>query len=210
MSFNDHQGDLFSVSREGDPEVLIKELETAAARCTSCRYHKNRKKSVFSSGSLDARIMLVAEGPGRNENEKGIPFVGPAGEVLDAILGKLSLKRAHLYICNAVKCWTGEGNPSPSMTCIKTCRHFLVDQIQLVKPAVIVACGNYSLKALFGESFGGIVKETGNVRYYGSTPVVPVIHPAAFLRPKEPTIEKAWKTATMAAWIKAKEIAYEQ
>lgn len=206
--FNDEQSDLFAPRLEGTKKEQLATLAASASACTACSYHKNRRKSVFASGTADAKIMLIAEGPGRNENDTGKPFVGAAGEILEKILTALSLKKTDIYICNIVKCWTGIGNPSPVTKSIKACRHYLVGQIEIVKPKVIVATGNYALIGLLGSNFSGIVKETGNIRKYGKIPVVPTIHPAAFLRPKDEATMLMWKRSTWKAWKLAKELAY--
>jgi uracil-DNA glycosylase len=105
-------------------------------------------------------------------------------------------------------CWPGMGNPDPSMSCIKECRHFMVKQIDIVYPKVIVAAGNYALKGLFGSNFSGITKEVGQERDFLGHTVIPVLHPAAFLRPKDAGILRTWKKSTWAAWQKAAEVAY--
>jgi DNA polymerase len=207
MIFNDSQLDLLAPREEGTPRERLALLAEGAARCTACRYNKNRKTSVFGSGNSSAKLLLVSEAPGRNENRKGLPFVGKAGDVLDKILGGLKLSRKQIYICNIIKCWPGDGNPDPSMTCIKQCRHFLVKQIDIIKPKVIVAAGNFALKGLFGTNYAGITKEVGVERPYLGIPVIPVLHPAAFLRDKDAGILREWKKSTWEAWKHALEIA---
>ncbi len=207
MIFNDQQLDMLSMIDEGTKEERLHTVSRKAAACQDCRYYKNRKRSVFGSGSPDSKMMVLAEAPGRWENEKGYPFAGKSGGVLDKILAALDMNRKNVYICNVIKCWPGDGNPDPTMTCIKSCRHYLVNQIEIIQPKVIVAAGNYALKGLFGHNFSGIVKETGVVHSYGNISVVPVIHPAAFLRSKEAGVLKEWKLKTWAAWKIARDIA---
>lgn len=124
--------------------------------CTRCRLHKGRNKIVFGVGSPEAKLVFVGEGPGADEDQQGIPFVGRAGQLLTQMIEGTSakegipLKRADVYICNVVKCRPPE-NRTPEPDEMEICGQFLFRQLSAIKPKAICALGSTAAKALLGE-----------------------------------------------------------
>ncbi|MCP3964461.1 MAG: uracil-DNA glycosylase [bacterium] len=160
--------------------VALGELATEASECAACRLSEGRKQVVFGSGNPDADLMLVGEGPGAEEDRRGLPFVGPAGELLTKILRAIDLERDEVYIANVVKC-RPPSNRDPERDEIAACRGYLERQIELVRPRVIVALGRVAAQALFGttEALGRLRGRWHTVR---GVPARATYHPAALLR----------------------------
>ncbi len=158
-------------------------LATVAAEaggCTACKLSQGRKNVVFGSGNPDAELMLIGEGPGAQEDRQGLPFVGPAGELLTKILRAIDIDRTQVYIANVVKC-RPPSNRDPEPGEIAACRGFLERQIELVQPRVIVALGRVAAQALLGtsEALGRLRDRWHEVR---GVPARATYHPAALLR----------------------------
>jgi uracil-DNA glycosylase family 4 len=153
--------------------------------CTNCELHRTRVKGVPGEGPENARMMFIGEGPGHNENQQGRPFVGAAGQFLEALLKSIGLKRSDVYICNVVKCRPPD-NRDPLPAEISACKPYLDRQIALIKPKLIVTLGRFSMAPYFpGES---ISKIHGQARRRGEQTVVAMFHPAAALhQPKYKT-----------------------
>jgi uracil-DNA glycosylase family 4 len=153
--------------------------------CTNCELHRTRVKGVPGEGPENAQIMFIGEGPGFNENQQGRPFVGAAGQFLEALLKSIGLKRSDVYICNVVKCRPPE-NRDPLPAEITACKQYLDSQIAVIKPKLIVTLGRFSMAPYFpGES---ISKVHGQARKLGNQVVVAMFHPAAALhQPKYKT-----------------------
>lgn len=153
--------------------------------CTNCELHHTRVKGVPGEGPENAKIMFIGEGPGLNENQQGRPFVGAAGQFLEALLKSIGLKRSDVYICNVVKCRPPD-NRDPLPAEIAACKGYLDRQIALIKPKLIVTLGRFSMAPYFpGES---ISKVHGQARKRGQQVVVAMFHPAAALhQPKYKT-----------------------
>jgi DNA polymerase len=136
---------------------------------------------VFSDGNRDARLMVVGEAPGAQEDRTGLPFVGPAGKLLDLLLATIGLSRAEsVYICNVIKCRPPENrNPRPDE--IEACAPYLRRQIDLVEPEAILAVGTFAGQ-LLSRSDRPLGKLRGEVYSYEGIPVVVTYHPAALLR----------------------------
>ncbi len=136
---------------------------------------------VFSDGPVDARVMVVGEAPGANEDATGLPFVGAAGKLLDLLLMSVGLSRKEqVYICNVLKCRPpGNRNPLPGE--IESCTPFLRKQIELVRPEVLLGVGTFAAQFLTGTS-SPLGKLRGEVYSYEGVPVVVTYHPAALLR----------------------------
>jgi uracil-DNA glycosylase family 4 len=156
------------------------ELESIASVCTSCDLSRERTNVVFSSGSPDARVMVVGEGPGQQEDEQGIPFIGRSGQLLVDLLGEIGFDRDDVYIANVVKCRPPR-NRDPRPDEIDACKPYLRRQIELVDPAVVVTVGNFSSKLLLGTTTG-ITKLRGSAYEWCGRHLVPTFHPAAALR----------------------------
>lgn len=152
-----------------------------AAGCTACRLAETRTTVVFGSGSDDARLMFVGEAPGANEDREGLPFVGRAGQLLEQLLGEIGLSRDEVYIANVLKC-RPPGNRDPQPDEIEACKGYLLRQLELVQPEVVMTLGNFATKLLLRTDVG-ITKMRGQVyRWWRGIRVVPTFHPAAALR----------------------------
>jgi len=157
----------------------LAELYQRIAVCQDCEdLARTRTKVVPGEGPDRAHIVFIGEAPGFNEDQQGRPFVGQAGQFLEALLGSIGLKRSDVYICNVIKC-RPPGNRDPLPTEIKNCQKWLDRQLELIAPKMIVTLGRYSLAKFFpGESISkihGKERKRDNVIYY------PMYHPAAAL-----------------------------
>ena len=149
--------------------------------CQRCGLCAGRTQIVFGDGNPDAKILFVGEGPGEQEDLRGLPFVGRAGELLTQMIEKgMGLSRSEVYICNIVKC-RPPGNRTPLPDEVAACRPFLDAQIQAVKPRVIVTLGRPAASLLLGEEVA-ITRARGTWREYRGIPLMPTLHPAYVLR----------------------------
>lgn len=156
-------------------------LGAEASTCTRCSLAATRTKVVFGSGDPAARLVLVGEGPGRDEDLCGEPFVGRSGKLLDRLVEEeLGMRRASCYIANVVKCRPPQ-NRDPKPDEMAACRPFLDRQLELVSPAVVVTLGNVATRALLGTA-DGIRSVRGRAYPFGDAMLVPTYHPAAALR----------------------------
>ncbi len=147
--------------KASDYEKLREEIMT----CTKCVLHRNRKNPVPGEGPIDAEVMVVGEAPGRREDELGRPFVGMAGKLLDSLLEKAGLRREQVYITNVVKC-RPPGNRDPRPEEINACIPYLIKQIRIIRPRVIIAVGRIAASTLFklaGLKWRGMKAEHGIV-----------------------------------------------
>ena len=174
-----------SEPRPGDPEERRRRLEQLAAEaatCTACVLREKRTQSVFARGNPEAQLVFVGEGPGFEEDQQGLPFVGPAGRLLDRMIDAMGFGQGEIYICNIVKCRPPD-NRTPRAEEAIACARFLVPQLELVAPKVIVALGRCAAENL------GVAQASGAWRgRWGSwhdTPVMPTYHPAYLLRSPE-------------------------
>ena len=149
--------------------------------CTRCALHEHRTQIVFGVGSESADLVVIGEAPGHNEDLKGEPFVGPAGEMLDRMLENvIGLQRGEVYILNIVKCRPPKNrNPAPDE--VDACAPFLRRQIEALDPQVLLVLGSVAFKALF-ETQEGITRARGKWREWNGVPVMPTFHPAYLLR----------------------------
>ena len=160
--------------------------------CQRCKLAKTRKNLVFGVGNPQARLVFVGEGPGADEDAKGEPFVGAAGQVLNRIISAMGLKREEVYICNVVKC-RPPGNRDPESDEIATCSPFLLRQLQSVNPEVIVALGKPASHTLLGTK-EPISKLRGKFRDFHGIPLMPTYHPSYLLRKQgEGSMESFWE-----------------
>ena len=156
-------------------------VREALGECTRCRLHQGRSRIVFGDGNPDADLMFVGEGPGAEEDRRGLPFVGRAGELLTSMIEKgLGIARRDVYICNIVKCRPPE-NRTPLADEAATCRPFLDGQIAAVRPRVIVALGKPAATLLLGREVS-ITRIRGIWHDYRGIPLMPTFHPAFILR----------------------------
>ena len=150
--------------------------------CTRCRLAEGRTNVVFSDGSESARLMVVGEAPGANEDKTGLPFVGQAGKFLDLLLATVDLSREDsVYICNVLKC-RPPGNRNPMPDEIESCSPYLEKQLELVHPEVLLAVGTFAAQLLTGRQKIALGKLRGEVHSYHGVPLVVTYHPAALLR----------------------------
>jgi DNA polymerase len=162
-------------------------LRERALACVKCPHlASSRKNVVFGVGSIDAQLMFVGEAPGADEDEQGEPFVGKAGQLLTKIIQATGLSRADVYIANILKCrpdTPGQtaGNRKPTSGEMATCIPYLHEQIDLIRPRVIVALGGTAVDGLLGKTVG-ITKLRGTWKTYRGTPLMPTYHPAYLLR----------------------------
>lgn len=160
----------------GKMAALKKEL----AGCMKCQLGSTRKNIVFGEGNPEAGILIVGEGPGANEDETGRPFVGRSGKLLDKIFASIDLDREKLFIANIVKC-RPPNNRTPSAAESEICSKFLEQQIDIMKPGIIVALGASAARTLLNTRTGiGLLR--GEFHRYLNTPVLVTYHPAALLR----------------------------
>lgn len=148
--------------------------------CTRCTLHAGRTNIVFGVGSPDARLMFVGEGPGADEDEQGVPFVGRAGQLLTQIIKAMGFERDEVYIANVVKC-RPPNNRNPEPDEIALCEPFLVRQIEAIQPAVIVALGKFAAQTLL-RSTVPITRLRGQFHRLGAFDVMPTFHPSYLLR----------------------------
>lgn len=161
--------------------AAYEELREAALGCTRCGLSETRTQVVFSDGVVDARLVVVGEAPGANEDATGIPFVGAAGQYLDLLLASVDLSRQDsVYICNVLKC-RPPGNRNPMPDEIEACSPFLKRQLELVAPRALLAVGTFAAQALTGAQ-KPLGKLRGEVHGYQGIPLVVTYHPAALLR----------------------------
>ena len=185
----------------------LADLETAIQGCLACPLGSGRMKFVFGEGNGRARLMLIGEGPGRDEDLQGRPFVGKAGELLDRMIGAIGLRREDTYIANIVKCRPPD-NRTPTPEEAQTCLGYLRRQIEFVQPSVIVTLGATPLRELLGVG-EGITKVRGQWRQLKlggrEIPVMPTFHPAYVLRQYTQAVRRAvWEDFKAAkAWMDA-------
>jgi uracil-DNA glycosylase family 4 len=159
------------------------DLKKEVQNCTKCALHKTRKNPVFGKGPTDAKIMLIGEAPGREEDLQGLPFVGKAGKELDNMLQAAGIEIDEIFITNVVKC-RPPGNRNPEPYEMMKCNPYLVKQIQIIRPKVIVLLGNIALSLVTGKA-SGITKMRGKTYEYLSYPAIPTFHPAYVIRNPE-------------------------
>jgi DNA polymerase len=157
----------------------LRDAAAEASRCTRCRLARGRTQVVYGTGHPNADLMFIGEGPGFHEDKQGEPFVGAAGQLLNRMLGEIGLVRDQVYIANIVKC-RPPGNRDPRPDEIEACTPWLVEQISLIQPSVIVTLGNFATKFVL-QTQTGITRLRGRVHAWHGRAVVPTFHPAAIL-----------------------------
>ncbi len=168
----------------------IEDLGRQAADCSRCGLAERRTKVVFGDGAGTAGLMLIGEGPGRYEDESGIPFVGKAGKLLDRIIAAVGCQRPELYITNIVKC-RPPGNRDPRPEEVLACRPYLNRQVEALTPKLVVAVGRPSAQSLLRTELP-LSRLRGRVHSLGGIPVVVTYHPAYLLRSPAQKA-KAWE-----------------
>jgi DNA polymerase len=166
-----------------DPPAGLGAIRAELGDCQRCALAKGRRQIVFGSGDAKAALVFVGEGPGREEDLSGEPFVGPAGELLTRIITAMKLTREVVYICNVVKC-RPPGNRLPQPEEMATCMPFLKAQLRAIGPKVICTLGACATQALL-ETDTPISKLRGRFHDYGQSRLMPTFHPAYLLRHPE-------------------------
>ncbi len=182
-------------------------LRQAVAECRACGLCESRTQTVFGTGHPQAHWMVVGEAPGEQEDRSGLPFVGPAGQLLDRMLAALQLTRAEdgdqpprqrVFIANTLKCRPPH-NRNPAAEEMAQCEHFLQRQIELVQPRMILAMGRFAVQALLRSS-DPVGRLRGRVHRYHGVPLVVTYHPAYLLR-NLPDKARAWEDLCLAAAV---------
>jgi len=158
----------------------MREVRVAMGDCSRCRLSESRTQIVFGAGNPQADLMFIGEAPGQEEDRRGEPFVGRAGQLLDKMIAAIGFSRQEVYIANIVKC-RPPGNRNPREDEIQACGEFLTAQIGILAPRVIVALGKFAASTLLGEEIA-ITRARGRLRSYGAIPLMPTFHPAYLLR----------------------------
>jgi DNA polymerase len=181
------------------PETALAALRTRAALCVKCPHlAASRKNVVFGVGDIHAALMFVGEAPGADEDRQGEPFVGAAGQLLTRIIKTMGFGRENVYIANVLKCrpdTPGQitGNRKPTGDEMKTCLPYLLEQIDLIHPKVIVALGATAVEGLLGKT-EPIGKQRGRFQDFRGIPLMPTFHPSYLLRNQALTEKrKVWE-----------------
>ncbi len=176
-SENTHQMDLLDSATK---KMTLEQISDEIGDCTRCKLHEGRTNIVFGEGNANARLVFVGEGPGRDEDEQGKPFVGRAGKLLTKIIHAMGLQRTDVFICNVVKCRPPD-NRNPEADEMTTCGQFLTKQLISIDPEVIVCLGSIASKYLLNSkaSLGSL---RGKFHPYLNSKLLVTYHPAALLR----------------------------
>jgi DNA polymerase len=158
--------------------MSLEDVRTGILNCTSCRLWETRSRAVPGDGFANARIFVVGEAPGFQEEIQGRPFVGKSGKFLMELFASIGIVRRDMYVANRVNCRPPD-NRDPLPDELEACRHWVFDQLNLIDPKVIVTCGRFSMKLFFPSS--SITDLHGKARWDGKRLYFPSLHPAAAL-----------------------------
>jgi DNA polymerase len=206
---------MVKTSRASRAEAELQRLADEAAGCQDCDLYRNATQTVFGEGAANARILLLGEQPGDQEDKAGEPFVGPAGRILDKALDEVGLSRHDVYTTNAVKHfkWTAKGkrriHQRPSAREMAACHQWLEGELAAVDPDVIVVLGATAGQALFGSKFR-VGAARGEVLDLDGRAVVATIHPSAVLRVREPADRDEQYAGLVADLRRAVEVSEEE
>ena len=179
-----------------EKEKAIAHLKERALACVKCQHLvRSRKNVVFGVGSIHADLIFVGEAPGVDEDREGEPFVGKAGQLLTRIIEAMGLQRSQVYIANVLKCrpdtpGQSYGNRKPTPSEMQTCRPFLMEQIRLIRPKVVVALGGTAVEGLLNSSGVYITKMRGRFLDFNGLPLMPTYHPSYVLRNSSNAIKR--------------------
>jgi len=178
------------------PQYTWEQLADAVAHCTACKLHSSRTQGVLGVGDRNADWLIIGEAPGADEDRVGEPFVGQAGKLLDAMLASIGLKRGeNVYIANVLKS-RPPGNRNPEPDEVAACRPYLVAQIELIQPKLILALGRFAAQNLL-DTDEAISRLRGRVHRFQEVPLVVTYHPAYLLR-NLPDKARAWEDLCLA------------
>jgi len=155
-------------------------LQDACSNCRQCTLHQGRTQVVFGVGNPNSPILLIGEGPGEQEDLQGVPFVGPAGKLLDDMLALIGLDRTKLYICNIVKCRPPR-NRDPLNNEQEACRYWLEEQLRIIDPQIILCLGRVAAMQMIKPDFK-ITREHGQWFTWNGRRIMAIYHPSALLR----------------------------
>ena len=175
MGASDHD-----LSGSASHDLDLGQVEREALGCTSCRLCEKRTKVVFGVGSPNADLMFIGEAPGHDEDLQGEPFVGRAGQLLNRIIEAMGLRREDVYIANAAKC-RPPNNRNPSAEEIASCRHFLLRQVALIRPRVIVLLGRVAVRSVMDRE-ESLARMRGRFHNWQGIATYCTYHPAYLLR----------------------------
>src|SRR5262249_28521218 len=192
---NHEEMPLQTIAVEDIPPTALRLIREDLGDCTRCRLHKQgRKQIVFGVGNSEADLMFIGEAPGADEDEQGEPFVGRAGQLLTNMIKAMGLRREDVYIANIIKC-RPPGNRTPERDECETCSPFLMRQIEVIKPKVIVALGAVAARTLLAIN-APMSELRGHWYHFRGTKLAVTYHPAFLLR--DPRQKKeAWKDLQM-------------
>jgi len=181
---------LFEAVDKVHDDSLLKIQQDIGPDCTRCKLHKQRNRIVFGDGHPDAKLVFVGEGPGADEDAQGLPFVGRAGRLLTQMIEAMGLQRGDVYICNVVKCRPPE-NRAPEPDEVAECSPYLLRQIEVINPKVVVCLGAVAAKALLNTT-RGISSFRGEWLDWRGRKLMATYHPAYLLR-NPPAKADVWK-----------------
>ncbi len=168
------------LSALNEKERFLEKIKEELKDCNRCKLYKERNHIVFGEGSANARLMLIGEAPGHDEDLQGRPFVGAAGHILDNMLNAIKLNRKDIYITNIVKC-RPPSNRNPERDEIEICKPFLLKQIGIIKPKIICTLGSVATQTIL-ETKTPITKLRGHIYDFSGIKLIPTFHPAYLLR----------------------------
>jgi uracil-DNA glycosylase len=194
LTFYKEIGASFVERFEADPVMDIGAVRGEILRCTRCHLHETKKNYVPGEGCLNPDILFIGEAPGETEDSFGKPFIGNAGQLLDRMITRMGYTRETVFIANIIKC-RPPNNRDPLVEEVAACKPFIISQIQIIKPRIIVCLGRVALNNLLDHPFQ-ITHERGKLHEFMGIPVIPTFHPAYILRQKtQEAITKAkWET----------------
>jgi len=169
-----------SIAGSLNKQSLLDQIREELGDCTRCKLHRTRKNIVFGEGNPDAKLMIVGEAPGADEDVQGHPFVGRAGQLLTRIIEAIDLKRSDVYIGNILKC-RPPSNRNPEEDEIFACMPFLKKQIEAIDPDIICTLGNFATQSLL-QTKTGITRLRGKFHALDGRKVMPTYHPSYLLR----------------------------
>ncbi|MCP5107950.1 MAG: uracil-DNA glycosylase [bacterium] len=192
LKFYKEIGAEFVEREQEDPQTGLEEVTRDIMACTKCELHKAKKNYVPGEGGLSPDIMFIGEGPGETEDNFGRPFIGKAGQLLDKVIDKMGYSRETVFIGNIVKC-RPPNNRDPLKGEVDACLPYLVRQLAVLQPKVIVCLGKVAMNNLLGANYS-IMRERGRQFEFNGIPVIPTYHPAFILRQrsKEDITKTKW------------------
>lgn len=180
-----------------DKAEALERLRHKLGDCQRCKLSGGRKNIVFGEGNSGAELMFIGEGPGRDEDEQGLPFVGEAGQLLNRLINKMGFERHDVYIANIIKCRPA-GNRDPEDDEVASCLPFIKGQMSIIRPKVIMALGRISANCLL-ESEVPISRRRGKfveISGFKGVDIMPTFHPAYLLRNRKEK-DKVWADALL-------------